>query len=440
MTGPYILTEAGTTYTPNTNAGSTDREKIFVGGAAAGDPRAMPGAVLAIGDYWYSTGQLAPDPWTYTDLPMVKYSALYRSGDSASDVFGSRLTQNCYVDMTDVSAEIVDFTQGGAAYGIYAPLCHGIYVQPGHQGVLTMRANSSTQVSKVPLQGSGQPCPLFVMRLGPSNGTVHSPVHVQGLTINGSNQAVDPNTGKPHGYHGFVDYRSLNSTFVNMTVKGVPGWWNSPPGETFQFSTYYSTSPVMTNLEVDGINLTGDQVGGGTGNNGSVNIEYDNPYIHDAFVSGMVSSSAGGVGGVDVNGYTTRNGRFWHNANHEPKSGGRNFPGLNHEGVSGFIHHYYPDILMDNLAGDYTGSQHVYIGTGDANCPDVLFFEPNWHPEVGTPFGSNGAFVVNIPATYAGSPNKQTTLPVVIKGGVTLTPVARGVHGDWTKQYMLITT
>jgi len=60
-----------------------------------------------------------------------------------------------------------------------------------------------------------------------------------------------------------------------------------------------------------------------------------------------------------------------------------------------------------------------------ADCPSVIFEEPERHLKYGYPSPTNGAFIVGLPITYASQPNRQMTFPTVIKNGVTLQPILR---------------
>lgn len=416
-----------------------------------------------------SSTQLAgtiPYP-TYTDYPTIPYETLWSqvmaatpaasrtpmtgSGSDVGQVLRA-MTTPAYVTLPDgFVGELVDFVDINH-YSVYAPKCMGIWgpsADPS-RAIIRLRPMSSTQASLVPVQtagdanGDGVTNPLLLMRLGPGNSTTVAAVHCYGWTLAGTDQPDGPN-GQPHNYSGLIDYHGTNSTFQCMKILGIPGDWNSPPGETFAFASYYANGSLYEQLEVDGFNEAGERVGGGAaGTNASGNVTYKDCYFHDSYVSGgPIFSGAGGPNGTMCYAVKSINVKSWHNANHVvPNPGGKTFGGLNHEGVYTSVLHDHPDIKLDNYATLQT--PHVFIGNTQVDCPNFVINEPEWHPELGYPAATNGAFVAQVPATYAGVSNKQTTYPTVIKNGVTLQPVIRATGAGWPSgvnpatQYILI--
>lgn len=395
---------------------------------------------------------------SYTDYPTITYATLWSqvmaatpanqrtpmtgSGSDVGQVLRG-MTSAAYVVLpAGFVGELVDFTDINY-YSVYAPKCMGIWGPSSDpsQAIIRLRPMSSTQASVVPTQSSKNTNQLTLMRLGPSGGGVTAAVHCYGWTLAGTDQPNGPN-GQPHNYNGIVDYHGANSTYQCMKILGIPGDWNSPPGETFALNSYNTNGSIYEEVEVDGYNEAGSQVGGGVGMNGAVNIQIINCYFHDSYVSGTTFSGAGGAAGTVSQNISTVNHKTWHEANHVvPNTGGKDFPGINHEGVSGYVHHDHPDIKLDNFAT--LQSPHVFVGNLQDNVSDFVINEPNWHPELGYPGATNGAFVVSVPQTYAGSPNSQTTYPTVIKNGITLQPVIRPAGQGWpsgvdpTTQYIL---
>jgi hypothetical protein len=372
------------------------------------------------------------------------------AGSNVGKVFAS-MTSRAYVRLpppvggVEWFGEIVDFAQAGV-YGVYAPNCMGIWCHPSDiptwddstrtlsgGPIIRMRTMSSTKAASVPVNqgvGDGQTNQLALMRLGPSGGGGGYSTHCYGWTLAGTDQPTGPN-GQPHSYNGLVDYFSASATFRLMKIMGVQGDWNSPPGETFQFSTYRTSNPTYEFLEINGFNEAGRQVGGGVGGNGASNVTYRHCNFHDSYVSGgPIFSGAGGPSGAMCSNVSVYDCWSHHNANHViPNPGGKNFPALNHEGVFGSTLHDHPDLMMDNMA-TYQ-APYVFIGNTQVNQTNFVINEPNWHPELGTVPGTNSAFWIQIPAVYAGVTNTQTTIPTVIKNGVTLTPVIRAPGAGW---------
>jgi hypothetical protein len=311
--------------------------------------------------------------------------------------------------------EIVDFLQGGTAYGVYAPYCQGLVGDGVDQTVVQIRPHTSTQGGQVPAQGSGGSNPLNLLRL--AKGQCIS----TDLTLSGTDQG--------HLYGGFSLYMGNGSYLHNVKVTGIPGNWNSPPGETFAMNDYRSTNTTADHCEVDGYQwiwtstngvlskVKGNRVGGSPfGGNASTGTLLTHSSFHDSYVSMVTASFSGSpTTGTPQTGWSTSYVDVDHNGN--TGGGGLGSYGLNHEGVNSYIHHDHPTIVMDN------GGEHIFIGNAQQNCPDVQITEPVWS---GGPSYAHGCLVVIVPQNYAGAPNKQTTLPVVVKGGVTLTPADRG--------------
>ncbi len=396
----------------------------------------------------------APPPYpTYTDYPVIEYATLWADamaglpvnqrtpmsgpGSNVGQVLGS-MDSFAYVRLPDgFEGELIDFSFFGV-YALYAPKCMGIWGPSSDpsRAIIRFKEMSSTQASAVPPQtdgdanGDGTSNPLTLMRLGPCNSSTVAAVHCHGWTLAGTDQPDGPN-GEPHNYSGLTDYYGTNSTYNCMKIMGVPGDWNSPPGETFQFASYHATGSTYEYMEVDGYNEAGRQVGGGVGNNASNDVTFKNCNFHDAYVSGgPIFSGAGGPNGTMCRDVKSINVRSYNNANHiVPNPGGKNFGGLNHEGVYGSVLHDHPEIFLDNQA--VLQNRHVFIGNTQVDCPDFVINEPEWHPELGYPAATNGAFTVGVPVNYAGTTNKQTTYPTVIKNGVTLQPVLRAPGAGW---------
>jgi hypothetical protein len=420
-------------------------------------PAAASAQVTAIGT---GAGTVKVNPTvplaTFSDLPMIDYADVFQAnGDNtAQPIFNRAAARAASLGLSTGSLhylqlpsgllmESVDFTQAGV-YSIYAPNCCGILGPGKDQAVIQIRPNStsSATLAKVPAQSTKQTNPLYLMRLGPNNSTSGRAVHLQGFTLRGTDQLIDPNTGLPMAYGGYNNYWGRNATHEDIIFRAAgPGTWNSPPGETTNYAGYNDLGTHWRNVESNGMNTAGVRVGGGTGGGGSRSWLIEDSYIHDSRVSGCAFGTAGAPAtGNDCESITTINLKVASNANHT-SGGGQQFQGLNHEGFEVYAHHTNLDIWIDNQATFQ--KEHIGLRNGQVDCPDVRIIEPTWHGDIGgSPPYANGCLVIAVPNAYAGSAdgvNKQKTLPLVVKNGVTLQPVDRtATVKDPTKHYILI--
>jgi hypothetical protein len=406
------------------------------GGGGTTIPSPVPYPTAAGGDF--ATGKMATYPiktWESIDPNFRTRTGLPNVGSILQAV-----SSRCYVELPEgFEGELVDFGVGnGTNYSCFAPNIMGIWGKGPDSAIIRMKTMSSTKASTVPPQtdgdanGDGTSNPLSLMRLGPMNSSVSAAVHNYGWTLAGTDQPDGPN-GEPHNYSGYTDYMGDGSTTTFMRFLGIPGDWNSPPGETFQLAALRTKvgGSLFRFVEVDGFNEAGRRVGGGVGQNGSMNVTYEDCNIHDSYVSaGPIYSGAGGPNGTMCTNAIVRRCKIWHNANHVyPNPGGKAFPALNFEGIQGSVYIDQPDIILD--LPQQIQSPHVHIGNTQVDVPDFTINEPEWHTEAGYPTSTNGAFMVRMPKTYAGVANKQVTPPTIIKNGVTLKPVYRAPGAGW---------
>lgn len=410
---------------------------------------------------------------TYTDYPLVQWSTLDTSYylrnlnnwselPNMSDVLRS-LTSRAYVELPPgFRGKIVDFKSGGTTIGCFAPNCMGLWGHGPDKAVIRLEPGSSTVAASVPLQNSGSTNPFLLMRLGPSNSSVSAAVHNYGFALFGTDQpnqpaAIDPNTGSamsgswahPHNYQGLQNNQQSGGTEEWLVIGGVQGDWGAPPGETEAHTFYRSKAAcfmrycTVTGYQERSIaqggaptDWTADystRVGASAGAFGAESPTYENCEFSDSYVSGAPDiAAAGGATGTLSHNATFRYCRTNMNANHiVPNPGGKTFRAANHEGVYGTV--YYDHHDFGHLDNEPTLQMaHVFIGNTQTDAPDFTIFEPTWDRSPGSFVpATNGAFLVQIPATYAGAANRQTSVPTVIKNGVTLTPVTRATNAGW---------
>jgi hypothetical protein len=159
-----------------------------------------------------------------------------------------------------------------APYGASPPYDAAITIPTGVKGVLgaspetsslEIAPNSSTLNARVdPMVQDGK-TPLYVQLMAimqPPVGFRLEDVKILGTRQNPSTANAD----QGHNYNGvyFADPVG-NFTIKNVLVKGVPGDWSSPPGETFCFSIYKQkagTVGTVEKLKIDGTNELGVKV------------------------------------------------------------------------------------------------------------------------------------------------------------------------------------
>lgn len=316
--------------------------------------------------------------------------------------------------------ELIDF--GPQDYALIAVDCLGIIGDGIDQTIIQMRENSSTKVARVPKQTVGGSNPLTLVRLSKDH------VLSMGFTLSGTDQPIDPNTGKPHMYSGWLNYITTNSKMADVKITGIPGDWYSPPGETFANNFYKDVNTEATRIEVDGFiwkwtspttKVKGNRVGGSpSGRNNSINHKEFGCYYHDGLVSGFTSSYAGASNsmaattqGVFTDHVVIENQANWSFAQ------GKTFPGMNHENVYGKILHQAPNIKMTSYP--QWDVAHMVFDSQLGDNTDITIIDPIWdssYPRFG------GMFTIKTGINYNGVPNTQATAPKLIIGGNLCTP------------------
>lgn len=368
-------------------------------------------------------------------VTIVDYVSIAQSGDTFTQAL-NRLTSPSIVKVPAGLYELIDF-DSTTHYSCYAPNCLGLWGAGIDKTVIQLRPGSSTQVSQVPVQSSGASNLLMMMRLSKQH------ILTQNLTIAGTDQPTDPNTGKPHIYNGWVHYMTsgtnsgpnTGSQLYNVKFTGVPGNWNSPPGETMVDSGYIDTNTVEVNVEVDGYTWVyentvlgdgtlkrtkGSHYGGGPrGHYGSHNATAYGANYHDALVSSNTYSFHGVPTdySATTQGITTYDVQSIRNANWT-LGPGQKMSGYNMENVYGPIRHHRPIITLQDVS--QWDAAHMAINSELGDNPDIQIIDPVWTNGY---YKFNGMFTISTAAMYAGVSQTQTTAPTVILNGNTLQPV-----------------
>jgi hypothetical protein len=392
---------------------------------------------------------IAPQDRTLPDMPTVKFESLYRAGDTFAQTV-SRMSTYAVLEFGSDRYEFDDFSILGQ-FGFFRSFVTGLAGQGrGSNGTqIAMRPNTSTQVAKVPVQqAAGASNPLTFARVGmePASGRT-SQWLVHDLQLIGSNQPPSPNNNnQPHDYSGILNYYGRQSIYQSVLVKGMPGDYNAPPGETFQINDYKGINTIYRDVEVDGYNETGDRVGGSPlGFNNTVGGYIEDCYFHDSRVSSLTFSFSGSHtnAAAATRDVQTRRVKIERNANHRDASG-QGFSCINHEGVLGSVLHAYSDLSLGTAPGDPAmqwDDAHItmYSSTGD------IPFTMDHVKWAGGYSYYGGCFIAKMPKTYVGTPNTQVTPPTVIdRAGRKLTPrvISRAPSSllsiDPTKEFILL--
>jgi hypothetical protein len=395
------------------------------------------------------------------DVPTIKYTDLFRSGDTVGDAF-NRMTTRAAVELpVDFDEEIVDFKFATGTYGIWSNKCLGI-IGPGKMGGvyrarMGLRPNSSTQIDKAFAQSQGGTIQLYLARVGGLAAGERTQTVMRGFEIYGTDQAVSAaNENQPHSYNGMINYNGMNTVWEDLLLRGVaPGYWNSPPGETFSLNGYKDYGSVFRNIEVDGRNPAGRRTSGSPlGGNNSDHMLVEDCYFHDSYVSGLTWSFTGrfDVGASQSKNITTRRVFVENNANHLLQAGKR-FTGFNHENVGGYVRHYSPRIKMTQMT-EWNQSHMAFNmfnmpSEGLVDNQDIEIHNPNWGGQSFSKY--NGMFTVNIDKYYAWDPgtntprlNAQQTAPKVFINGNQLTPIwltkspTNNLTNDPTKFFVVV--
>jgi hypothetical protein len=347
--------------------------------------------------------------------PSVNYTDLYRSGDSLAQTI-QRMTGPAVMEFPSGEFDFSDFSVYGGFTGSYFGFWNtnnyllGLGGQGKNQTLFRINPNSSTHAGDVPAQSTGSTNQLYFGRLGGPGTNPQTLVH--DVCLQGTDQPVSSaDSSLPHMYNGLMNFTPSGSMFVGVKIMGMPGDYNSPPGETAMLNDYKGVNSVYLDCETDGFNPQGQRRGSSSIQfNNSINSYIEDSYFHDAYVSGVTWSFTGSVSNVAASssGIETHRVKVEHNANHILQPGFR-FAAFNHENVQGKIRHYAPDLSRDNMEWNVG---LMIFSNYNADNADIEIHNPIWYPSQ-IPAQYNGAYVLQMPPTWFGQPNKQVTAPKV---------------------------
>jgi hypothetical protein len=337
-----------------------------------------------------------------TGAGYVRYEDTYVSGDTLQQTF-NRVTGGKVLTFPEGTFTFSDFANGyydGVRIGPSgASGCGGI-AGSGRGTVFKMVANSSTKQSIGNATSGTNPCFLINVQ-GTSGSPLTAPV-LQNFSLIG--------TAQGHYYNGIMVGYCNDAVISGLYLLGAsPGYANYPPGETFGIDVWHSPRCTLKNTEIDGRDTNGTRTCASPfGWNNTTDAYVYNCYVHH--------SKAGMPTWWYTVNVTTRNLRSEYNGS---GSGQLNGYGLNHENVTGIVRHYNPTLIIDKPGGN--SGLHMSLNSSSTNDNDVQIIEPIF--DAGP---TAGCFSVAINDSYDGAgtgtgTQQQTSLPTVIKNGVTLT-------------------
>lgn len=211
---------------------------------------------------------------------------------------------------------------------------------------------TADDAARVPPKGSPVTSvnPLYTLGWGHGNGTLIGQFQVRGTPQNGN------------FFGGMRGSYTQNPVLRDMWFRGIPGYLNSPPGETYAFSLHRADGAKVYRVDCDGRDDDGKRIGAvGMGITSSSNTEYYDCHAHDmAFSHGAVW--------WQCNGITTYNFRSRYNGTGRADGGGggTSGAGLNHETCSN-TRHYAPILGHNSLT-----EVRYYSNSGGDTGPHLL--------------------------------------------------------------------
>ncbi|GGL87365.1 hypothetical protein [Nakamurella endophytica] len=197
------------------------------------------------------------------------------------------------------------------------------FLVPQNLSIVGSGPSTVLRVAENSLTSAQASVPLKLMILPKGSGVLLSQFTLQGL----------PQRGKI--YEGINVYGCSSPVLRDIKVTGVPGNFNSPPGETFGININGGSGAKLYRVEVDGRDGSGKKVGAcGIGVNNSSGVE-----LHDCYTHHMGFSH--GVSLWQSTGVTTWNHRSEYNGTALNAGGsyGSLGCGINHEKSTNTTHY-----------------------------------------------------------------------------------------------------
>jgi hypothetical protein len=337
----------------------------------------------------------------------VRWEDLYVSGDTMQETF-NRVTPDAagvsrIMTMPEGLFEFTGFT-GGPFEGFRlgstgAAGCRGI-VGSGRDTIIRPKANTTTADKGGQIAGTQ-------FSIQSRNNVVLSNFTMKGTPQNGLS------------YGGFVLTSCHDAQISGLYLQGAsPGYSNFPPGETFGMNLWKSNRAVVSDCEVDGRDDNGVRVcASPIGWNSASDASVYRTYVHHGLTGMLTFWKTINIYTEDFHSYSSATG-----------GGILSGHAINHEQSSGTVRHVRPDLQLFGRYSNVTGhtdnsATHMSFGNTVEDMPDVIVTEPIHDRGI----GSTGMLMVAIHDGYnagitGGPTNKITTMPTIVKNGVTLTP------------------
>jgi hypothetical protein len=362
-----------------------------------------------------------PDP---PDYPIQTWESLYVSGDTVPQTMARITTQGNMLQLpADTFLEVDLLPRMVNELVLYFPKIRGI------------RGNGSATSGFKAIAGRTAEHNTFMRLMDGRNGQNV----FDGFSIIGSEQLpADHGRGGVHpaDQSGLILYYGRNAYFRDFNSSGHQGSWNSPQpegGETFDRNFYKDIDTKSYGSSSSGYDRNGKLTGGSpTGLNNSTNVEMYDEYHHDSFVSGLTASFTGSYTSASAasSGWKLVRCRIHRNAGWNIFSrdgwnygtGGKGFAGVNLENVLGEVLIDHCDFIMNMQVGAWSVGEMSIVNYLSDN-KQISVIEPTWTPKHAK---MGGCFVMAMSPDYPGGsgiPNKQVTVPTLVKGGRELNPV-----------------
>lgn len=340
-----------------------------------------------------------------TGTGYVRYEDLAVAGDDLRSVV-KKVTGGKILTLPVGTFTFSDFNDpAGFFEGVRVPqACGGIWGS-GTSTVIQMNTSTSTQANNttaIPTSGGTNQCYLL--------GFWFSNQVLRNLTMHGTEQG--------HLYNGVRFAGSSASPITGNLVQDVVfkgaarGASGIPPGETFTVGTNHANNFQIVNCEFDGRNDAGQPAAASLiGPNNSSGILVQDTYVHDTIAgSGIALYRCDTIQLVRLKSWNNGTSAHYGNA-------------INLEECTGTVSIISPDLKINRPTNP---GWHVGINSstadGYSDNPNITITDP-----VNDNGPDNACFSIMIGATYNGGPQAQTSLPRVIKSGVTLTWLDKSV-------------
>lgn len=295
-----------------------------------------------------------------------------------------------------------DFDDNGLNALFVPPNVGGIWGSGKDSTILQMTPNSSTKLASTQGLADFDSNPCQLVRFG------HSAV-LHNLQVKGTDQG--------HPYNGVTWYPSAGGgNFISgVVVDGCkfvnagPGYANFPPGETFQLDLNWCLNSQVTNTELDGLGLSGANLG----YNNCTSSYVADVYSHDSGAShGITWWRCRNVTTLRVICKNNGRGNLKGDSAQQITFG----VGLNHEHVDGTVAHDSPTIFV----GPNNKAPHLRFINNDGTHTAPQSYSVTNVTNDDPPWWNNPGQLVVLVDDWGEPAERTTTPPSITKAGQTL--------------------